>query len=85
MNRSVESLNNNNNIGYKSTDFGSKDMYKQSSCDHSMGHSLTNVMRNQVVNLEQNMSSNMKTRNQIMFDTQHLNKFISNSKFANRN
>lgn len=69
---------------YKSTDFGSKDMYKQSSCDDEVGQSVTTIMRNQVVNLYHNLACEAKSRSKINFDSVHMDAFMDKSKFANK-
>ena len=65
----------------KSTDFASKDMYGESSRNRKVAEMVTNMLRNSVVNTDKNMVR-VPSRGSRMFDTQHMNQFVSQSHFG---
>jgi len=65
---------------FKSTDFASKGLYKDSGCDPETKSRISCLMREKVVNSEQNMAK--KPAGSGLFNSSHMNIFVRKSRYG---
>ena len=65
----------------KSTDFASRDMYKQSSHSKKMRNKISAVFKRSIINADINLAGKQEGRVPL-FDSTHMNQFVHNSQFG---